>query len=99
METSRVTASAPWTERLSAVVRRVPPSGSARSIAAKRSAPGIASYAPFRPRMASVSAAGASGVTGSRLWKFAVKEILPGWSAVSRTTITWSGAEAKSSRR
>jgi hypothetical protein len=70
------------------------------------SAPLIPSDPPFTPRTTSVASStnGALVLTSTLVSTFcgvfipAVKEICPGWSAVSRTTMTWSTGLEKTSR-
>jgi hypothetical protein len=83
----------------------MPPVGSTRTRASKRSAPVIGrpsavapAPSPLAPRITTSPSAVASTVARCGVCIRAVKEIWPGRLAVSRITMTWPGALANTSR-
>ena len=102
---SSVTASASRTTTASPLALRVPPLVTTRTRASNRSAPVIGrpsavvpAPSPLTPRMTRSPSAVASTVARCGVCIRASKEIRPGRLAVSRTTMTWSGALANTSR-
>ena len=90
---------------VAAAPARVPPVGSTRTRASKRSAPVmgrpsavVPAPSPLTPRITRSPSAVASTVARCGVCIRASKEICPGRLAVSRTTMTWSGALANTSR-
>jgi hypothetical protein len=98
MEISRVTASAPSTISLPASVRTSPPLASARARAWNLTAPGRPCHSPLVPSSAMVRRSTAVEAELCGLVNAASNDTEPGRSAVSRTTITWSGLLANTSR-
>ncbi|GAA3142332.1 hypothetical protein GCM10020001_076540 [Nonomuraea salmonea] len=98
MEMSSVTSSAPSTDSVPPSVRTVPRSASALARARKRTSPFRPWVSPLTPSSAIVSLPAAEALTFCGLEKAAWNVTEPGWSALSRTTMTWSGLPAKTSR-
>ena len=94
-----MTASAPVTVNVPAVLDTVPPSATARASARNRTEPFTPSMSAETPSSVIVAASELAVVVRCGLSNFAVNEIAPGRLAVSRSAMTWSTALAITSRR
>ena len=93
-----VTLVAPDTRRVPPELLTVPPVAAALARARNRTEPLTPSWLPEMPSSPMVAASGLDTVVRCGLSKVAENVIELARSAVSRTTITWSGALAKTSR-
>lgn len=99
METSTVASSASATVSVPPLLLVVPPEASTRTAAWNLTLPAMPWESALTPSSAAVSGSGEESEVCCGLSKVAAKAIRPGWSAVSRTAMTWSGALANVTSR